>query len=54
MENLNVQYGISLSADFEENTYTFEMEDGFSVSSGEFAILPKEEFEMLINQLNNE
>lgn len=37
MEKL--QYGDVFSADFSENTITFEMNDSFSICSGEFAII---------------
>lgn len=37
MEKL--QYGDVFSADFSENTITFEMNDSFSICAGEFAII---------------
>lgn len=52
--NINVQFGISATADFEENTWTFEMSDGFSVKAGEYAILPKEQFELFNKALGKE
>jgi len=39
MEN-KIQFGQALTADFEENTFTFEMEKDFTVTSGKFAIIP--------------
>lgn len=53
-ENLNVQFGKSSSADFEEGIWTFEMKEGFYVKAGEFAILPKDEFENIIKKINKE
>ncbi len=42
---LSVQFGISAESDFEENTWTFEMPEKFSVWAGEFAIVDKKQFE---------
>ena len=47
-----VQFGIAATADFLENTWTFEMPENFSVSAGEFAIVPKAEYEALLTELN--
>lgn len=35
-----IQKGESLTADFSENTWTFEMQPNFEVLSGEFVIVP--------------
>ena len=51
---IDVQFGIAYTADFEENTYTFEMQKGFTVSAGEYAILPKNQFEKIIESLGKE
>ena len=42
------QYGDSTSADFENNTWTFEMRGDFKVKAGVFAILPKEHLQNLL------
>lgn len=41
------QFGISATCDFVENTWTFEMPEGFKVSAGEFAIIPKSEYDLI-------
>lgn len=38
---MNVQFGISATADFDENTWTFIMFDGYKVKAGEFVIIEK-------------
>lgn len=43
-----VQYGTSVTANFSENTWTFEMPEDFKMTAGEFAILPKELFSALM------
>jgi hypothetical protein len=48
MSNKKTQFGQSLTGDFEENTWTFEMLEDFTVSAGDFAIVPKTDFEVLI------
>jgi hypothetical protein len=48
MSTLKMQVGESLSADFEEQTWTLEMQEDFSISAGEFAVIPKEKFDRLI------
>jgi len=45
---MKTQIGESLTCDFEENTWTFEMEDNFEVTAGEFMIIPKELFKQQI------
>jgi len=47
---MNTQFGESLTGDFEERTWTFEMPEDFTVKSGEFAIVPKAEYEALIEK----
>lgn len=37
-----IQIGASLTADFQENTWTFEMQDDFSIVAGKFALVPLE------------
>lgn len=48
MENLKTQFGTAVTADFEENTWTFEMDKNFKVIAGKFAILPKEKYDALL------
>ncbi|MDI6051385.1 hypothetical protein QLS31_16295 [Flavobacterium sp. XS2P24] len=48
MSKLKTQIGEALTSDFSENTWTFEMQDNFSVTAGEFAILPKDKYERLL------
>lgn len=43
------QFGESLLADFEENTWTFEMPEDFKVISGNFAIIKTESYNELLN-----
>jgi len=49
IENIKIQYGTSESANFDKNTWTFEMQKDYKVKAGEFVIMPKEEFENHIN-----
>lgn len=48
MSNKKTQFGQSLTGDFEENTWTFEMLEDFKLTEGDFAILPKTDFEVLV------
>ena len=41
---LQPQIGESATADFEENTWTFEMKPEFKVTAGKFVIMPIETF----------
>lgn len=53
MANFKTQLATSLTSDFSENTWTFEMpKTGFVVSAGEFAIVPSEKYHALINMLD--
>ncbi|WP_456867626.1 hypothetical protein [Galbibacter sp. BG1] len=45
-----IQFGESLTGDLKENTWTFEVED-VKLHSGEFAIVPKENYIELITAL---
>jgi len=49
MSILKTQFGTAVTADFEESTWTFEMPENYEVSAGEFAIVPKEKYEQLLN-----
>ena len=51
MSILKTQIGEALTADFEENTWTFEMPEDFIVTAGEFAIIPKDKYDDLITAL---
>ncbi len=48
MANKNLQNAVSTTCDFEEKTWTFEMEEGFIVSAGNFVIIPLDKFKELI------
>jgi hypothetical protein len=48
MKTIKSQTGTSLTADFQENTWTFEMEENFVMVAGEFSIVPKNQFTELI------
>lgn len=48
---MKTQIGISAHADFEQNTWTFELADGYSVAAGNFAIIPFEKYNELRNAL---
>lgn len=52
MSKLKTQFGTSATADFEKNTWTFEMIGSFSVTAGDFAILPTQKYQSLINLLD--
>jgi hypothetical protein len=51
MKPLQPQIGISQVADFEENTWTFEMGEDFEVIAGQFAIVPLGLFENMQSNL---
>jgi len=46
-----VQFGEALTSDFEDNTFTFEMEKDFTVYAGRYAIIPIELYEEIRNDL---
>ena len=52
MSKLKTQFADSLTSDFEENTWTFELDRDFSVSAGEFAIIPKDKFDRILKALS--
>ena len=39
-----VQFGTADSADFEKNTWTFQMDGNYGVQGGRFAIMPEHEY----------
>ena len=45
------QIGTSVAADFEENSWTFEMPEGFTMCAGQFAILPIDKYNALMEAL---
>lgn len=45
------QIGQSEGADFEEDTWTFKMPEDFEVMAGEFAIMPRANFEAMKDAL---
>lgn len=50
MIEVPTQLATSLTADFEEGTWTFLMKEEFQVWSGEFAIMDKPVFDRLISE----
>lgn len=51
-QNLPIFFvGKSHSADFGENTWTFEMQSNFKVKAGNHVIIDEEEFEEIISEL---
>lgn len=52
-QKLKTQFGISATADLEELTWTFVIpHQSYRVSAGEFAIVPKENYDNIISMLN--
>ena len=49
-QNLKVQFAEAVSCDFSENTATFEFLEPLEFRAGTFAIIPKSEYERLINR----
>jgi len=47
---MSVQFGESLTGDFEERTWTFEMTTEFTLKAGEFAIVPIDEYKQLLEK----
>ena len=47
---LKTQIGTSISADFGDSTWTFEMDNEFTMKAGTFAIVPIDEYNSLINK----
>lgn len=45
------QIGLSDTANFEDSTWTFEMDKDFSVTAGKFAIIPIEPYEKALNNI---
>lgn len=53
MSKFKTQIGEALTADFQENTWTFEMPNDYKIKGGEFAIVPKEQYDTAIQTVNN-
>jgi len=49
---MNTLFGELLTGDFEENTMTFEMQGDFTLKAGEFAIVPKAEYDAMVEFMN--
>lgn len=50
---IKTQFGESATADFEENTWTFEMAGDFTVVAGEFALVDKKLYDQLIKSVED-
>ncbi len=50
---IKTQFGISATADFEELTWTFEMEENFVMVAGEFAIVDKILYDQLMQTVED-
>lgn len=51
MRKIKTQFGKSVTGDFEEMTWTFEMPEDFKLAAGEFAIVPKDKYDLLITAI---
>ena len=51
MSKDKIQVAESLTADFEENTWTFEMKKDFIVTAGKFVIIPIDVYNELAEDL---
>lgn len=50
---IHTQFGISATADFEENTWTFVMPNKYAVCAGEFALVDKELYDALMKSISD-
>lgn len=48
MQNVNIQIGSSASANFEDNTWTFQFDTTVKVAAGRYAILEEAEYKKLL------
>lgn len=48
MSDLKTQFGVSVSADFGDDQWTFEMPESFEVTAGNFAILPEDKYLVMV------
>lgn len=53
MRTIKTQFGIAATADFEENTWTFEMPDKYEVCAGTFAIVDKPIYDEMLSALKD-
>ncbi len=51
MSKIKTQIGTSLTGDFGEGTWTFEMLGKFEIAAGDFAIIPNEKYVKLLAAL---
>ena len=49
---MKIQTGESLTSDFQNNTWTFEMKEDFKVKYGEFAIVEKDTFNKMYKAID--
>jgi len=54
MKTTKTQFGESATADFENGTWTFEMEKGMQIVSGKFAIVDRQVYDELLQALKEE
>ena len=45
---MKTQIGVSKNIDFEENTWTFKMDENMNGSAGDFAIIEKERYDKIL------
>ena len=49
MSHLKTQFADSVTSDFEDKTWTFEMNDSdFVVTAGNFAIIPRDKYDRIL------
>ena len=52
MSHLKTQFADSVTSDFEDKTWTFEMNDSdFVVTAGNFAIIPEQQYQKLLTAI---
>lgn len=52
-KTIHTQFGVSATSDFEENTWTFEMPEKYSVVAGEFALVDKILYDQLMQSVED-
>jgi hypothetical protein len=52
-KTIHTQFGVSATADFEKNTWTFEMPNKYSVFAGEFALVDKTLYDQLMQSVED-
>ena len=53
MIEVKTQFGTAMSADFEENTWTFLMPEKFEVRAGQFALVDRQLYDKMILAIEN-